>query len=47
MHTFDTHALVEVVENEIDEILKLGVIESAQSPYNASIVMVKKETGKY
>ena len=41
------HALVEVVEKEIDEILELGVIEPAQSPYNAPIVMVKKETGKY
>ena len=41
------HALVGIVEDEVDEMIKLGVIEPAQSPYNAPIVMVKKDTGKY
>ena len=41
------HALVKNVEEEIDEMIKLGVIEPANSPYNSPIVMVKKKTGAY
>ncbi|KAK7113091.1 uncharacterized protein [Littorina saxatilis] len=41
------HAMVKTVEDEIDEMLKLGVIEPANSPYNAPIVLVKKKGGKY
>ncbi|XP_070203049.1 uncharacterized protein [Littorina saxatilis] len=40
------HAMVKTVEDEIDEMLKLGVIEPANSPYNAPIVFVKKKGGK-
>ncbi|KAK7109283.1 hypothetical protein V1264_013350 [Littorina saxatilis] len=41
------HAMVKTVEEEIDEMLKLGVIEPANSPYNSPIVLVKKKGGKY
>ena len=41
------HAMVGSVEKEIDEMLKLGVIEPADSPYNSPIVLVKKKDGKY
>lgn len=41
------HAMVGTVEKEIDEMLKLGVIEPATSAYNAPIVLVKKKDGKY
>ncbi|XP_070198733.1 uncharacterized protein [Littorina saxatilis] len=42
------HAYVKMVENEVEEMLKLGVIEPANSAYNSPIVLVKKkEEGKY
>jgi hypothetical protein len=41
------HAMVKSYEQEIDDMLKLGVIEPANSPYNANIVMVKKKNGDY
>lgn len=41
------HAMVKTVEEEIDEMLKLGVIEPANSPYNSPIVLVKKKQGTY
>ena len=41
------HAMVKPFEEEIDNMLKLGVIEPACSPYNANIVMVKKKNGDY
>ena len=41
------HTLVESVEKEIDEMLKLGVIEPANSPYNSPIVMIKKRNGEH
>ncbi|KAK7492185.1 hypothetical protein BaRGS_00016659, partial [Batillaria attramentaria] len=37
------HSQVEVVEREVDDMLNLGVIEPAASPYNAPIVLVKKK----
>ncbi|KAK7114676.1 hypothetical protein V1264_000698 [Littorina saxatilis] len=40
------HALVDVVEREVKEMLDLKVIEPATSPYNAPIVIVKKAQGK-
>ena len=40
------HAMTGVVEQEIDEMLRLGVIEPASSPYNSPIVLVKKKDGK-
>jgi len=40
------HALVDTVEKEIDEMLKLKVIEPAASPYNSPIVLVKKKDQK-
>ncbi|XP_070191283.1 uncharacterized protein [Littorina saxatilis] len=41
------HAMVETVEKEIEEMLKLHVIEPANSPYNSPIVLIKKKDGKY
>jgi hypothetical protein len=41
------HALVDTVEKEVDQMLKLGVIEPACSPYNNPIVLVKKKEGSY
>ena len=41
------HALVKNVEDEVEEMQKLGVIEPACSPYNSPIVMVKKKSGEY
>ena len=41
------HALVKNVENEVQEMLNLGVIEPACSPYNSPIVMVKKKGGDF
>ena len=41
------HALVESVEKEVQEMLDLGVIESAKSPYNSPIVMVRKRDGTH
>ena len=41
------HALVESVEEEVEEMLRLGVIEPAKSPYNSPIVMVKKKDGTH
>ena len=41
------HSLVESVEKEVEDMLQLGVIEHANSPYNSPIVMVKKRDGKH
>lgn len=41
------HAMVGTVEDEISEMLKLGVIEQANSPYNSPIVLIKKKDGKF
>jgi hypothetical protein len=41
------HAMVNTVEEELQEMLKLGVIEPASSPYNSPIVLVKKKEGSY
>nr|KAG5688410.1 hypothetical protein BaRGS_001192 [Batillaria attramentaria]KAG5698105.1 hypothetical protein BaRGS_031795 [Batillaria attramentaria] len=40
------HALRRTVEDEVDSMLKLGVIERAASPYSSPIVLVKKPDGK-
>ena len=40
------HAMVKKVEDEIDDMLKLGVIEPAASPYNSPIVLVTKKDGE-
>lgn len=40
------HSQVPVVEKEVKEMLELGVIEPAASPYNSPIVLVKKADGK-
>lgn len=40
------HSQVVVVEKEVKEMLELGVIEPAASPYNSPIVLVKKADGK-
>ena len=40
------HSQVDVVEREVKEMLELGVIEPAASPYNSPIVLVKKSDGK-
>lgn len=34
-------AMQEVIESEIEEMLKQGIIERANSPYNAPLVVVK------
>ena len=40
------HSQVDVIEREVKEMLELGVIEPAASPYNSPIVLVKKADGK-
>nr|KAG5707596.1 hypothetical protein BaRGS_030978 [Batillaria attramentaria] len=40
------HAMRRTVEDEVDSMLKLGVIERAASPYSSPIVLVKKPDGK-
>lgn len=37
--------LQESVEKEVDEMLRLGIIERSTSPYNAPLVVVKKPDG--
>ncbi|KAL8583208.1 hypothetical protein ACOMHN_053721 [Nucella lapillus] len=39
------HSQTETVKEEVNQMLKMGVIESATSPYNAPIVLVKKKDG--
>ena len=41
------HAMVGTVEQEIDQMLKIGVIEPANSPYNSPILLVKKSSGEF
>ena len=41
------HALVGNIEKEISEMLRLGVIEPAESPYNSPIVLIKKKDQTY
>ncbi|KAL8591322.1 hypothetical protein ACOMHN_041663 [Nucella lapillus] len=39
------HSQTKTVKEEVNQMLKMGVIESATSPYNAPIVLVKKKDG--
>lgn len=32
---------------ELDEMLKLGVVESSISPWNSPVVLVKRSSGEY
>ncbi|XP_076439384.1 uncharacterized protein LOC143278408 [Babylonia areolata] len=36
----------EVIQEEVDQMLKMGVIEPSSSPYSSPIVLVKKRDGK-
>ena len=40
------YAKAQVVKDEVESMLKLGVIERAASPYNSPIVLVRKPDGK-
>ncbi|KZR96602.1 Uncharacterized protein APZ42_008970, partial [Daphnia magna] len=37
----------ELIKDEVDKMLKQGVIEPAQSPWSSPIVLVKKKDGKW
>ena len=39
------HAKIAAIEEEVETMLKLGVIEPAASPYNAPVVLVQKKDG--
>ena len=39
------HSKIDVIGDEVDAMLKLGVIEPAASPYSAPIVLVQKKDG--
>ncbi|XP_077551257.1 uncharacterized protein LOC144164889 [Haemaphysalis longicornis] len=38
-------ALLEAIESEVQEMLRMGIIEKSQSPYHAPIVVVRKPDG--
>jgi hypothetical protein len=40
------HAKMEVVQQEVESMLRLGVIEAAASPYSAPVVLVAKKDGR-
>lgn len=40
-------AMKEIVEKEVEEMLRLGVIEKSDSPYNSPLVLVKKPDKSY
>ncbi|KAK7092164.1 hypothetical protein V1264_009758 [Littorina saxatilis] len=40
------YSQTEAVKQEVEAMLKIGVIEPASSPYNAPVVLVKKKDGK-
>lgn len=40
-------AMKEVVEQEVQDMLKLGVIERSNSPYNSPLVLIKKPDNTY
>ena len=39
------HSQLDTVKKEVEEMLRMGVIERANSPYNAPLVLVKKKDG--
>ncbi|KAL8611041.1 hypothetical protein ACOMHN_042657 [Nucella lapillus] len=41
------YATRQVVEEEVDKMLKLGVIEPSRSPYCAPVVIVRKKSGEH
>ena len=36
----------EIVNNEVDNMLKMGIVQNSNSPYSSPIVLVKKKDGK-
>jgi hypothetical protein len=40
------YALRDAVREEVNYMLRVGIIEPSESPYNAPIVIVKKPDGK-
>jgi len=40
-------AMQAIIDNEVDEMLKHGVIEPSHSPWSSPIVVVRKKDGKY
>lgn len=40
-------AMQTIIDNEVDELLKQGVIEPSHSPWSSPIVVVRKKDGKY
>lgn len=39
--------MAEILNKEIDEMLRLGVIEPSQSPWSSPVILVKKSSGEY
>lgn len=39
--------MLNILNNELDEMLRLGVIEESHSPWNSPVLLVKKSTGEY
>jgi len=41
------YKMPEVVDKEVDEMLKMGIIEHSEAPYASPLVLVKKSDGTY
>ena len=39
------YAVRELIQKEVNEMLRMGIIEPSNSTYNSSVVMVKKKDG--
>lgn len=39
--------MLKIMNKELDEMLKLGVVEPSHSPWNSPVLLVKKATGEY